>query len=452
MVKTLNSREPFYKTVLKIAVPVTLQSLLQASFSVVDQMMIGRLGSSSIAGVGLGGKFSSLYTVLLGAVAAVAGIMISQYIGQKDAGEVGRSFRLNLKLALGLAMLAVFVSMCFPGQIMWLYTKDEVTRGIAAEYLRILALAFVPMAIVSILSTLLRCMEAAMFPLYASMASAVLNTALNYLLIFGKIGLPQLGVRGAAAATVISQWTACLITIGFGIHFCRKNEIRLKTEGRMTREYAEMFLKILCPIIICEFLWSLGENVYAAIYGNIGTAACAAMTLTIPIQTLMMGALSGLSQAAAILIGKALGAGEYDRAYWEAKRLMIYGLCGSLAFSTAICIVSRFYVQIYHVEAEVHKTAVQLLIVYALIAPVKVQNMLLGGGIIRSGGKTNYVMWIDFIGTWIFGVPLGLLSAFVWKLEIPYVYFILSLEECVRFGMSLVVFRKKKWMRSLNSL
>ena len=345
MVKTLNSREPFYKTVLKIAVPVTLQSLLQASFSVVDQMMIGRLGSASIAGVGLGGKFSSLYTVLLGAVAAVAGIMISQYIGQKDAGEMGRSFRLNLKLALGLAMLAVFVSMCFPGQIMWLYTKDEVTR-----------------------------------------------------------------------------------------------------------EYAEMFLRILCPIIICEFLWSLGENVYAAIYGNIGTAACAAMTLTIPIQTLMMGALSGLSQAAAILIGKALGAGEYDRAYWEAKRLMIYGLCGSLAFSAAICIVSRFYVQIYHVEAEVHKTAVQLLIVYALIAPVKVQNMLLGGGIIRSGGKTNYVMWIDFIGTWIFGVPLGLLSAFVWKLEIPYVYFILSLEECVRFGMSLVVFRKKKWMRSLNSL
>ena len=242
MVKIQNSREPFYKTVLTIAVPVTLQSLLQASFSVVDQMMIGRLGSASIAGVGLGGKFSSLYTVLLGAVAAVAGIMISQYIGQKDPGEVGRSFRMNLKLAMGLAIIAALVSICFPEQVMWLYTKDEVTRGIAAEYLRILALAFVPMAIVSILSTLLRCMEAAMFPLYASMASAVLNTALNYLLIFGKIGLPQLGVRGAAAATVISQWTACLITIGFGIHFCRKNEIRLKTEGRMTREYAEMFL------------------------------------------------------------------------------------------------------------------------------------------------------------------------------------------------------------------
>ena len=180
MVKIQNSREPFYKTVLTIAVPVTLQSLLQASFSVVDQMMIGRLGSASIAGVGLGGKFSSLYTVLLGAVAAVAGIMISQYIGQKDPEEVGRSFRMNLKLAMGLAIIAAVVSICFPEQVMWLYTKDEVTRGIAAEYLRILALAFVPMAIVSILSTLLRCLEAAMFPLYASMAAAVMNTALNY--------------------------------------------------------------------------------------------------------------------------------------------------------------------------------------------------------------------------------------------------------------------------------
>ena len=179
-------------------------------------------------------------------------------------------------------------------------------------------------------------------------------------------------------------------------------------------------------------------------------ALCAAMTLTNPIQGLMIGALCGLSQAAGVIIGKKLGNKEYEEAYEAAKRLLWYGFAGAVLLSMIIVAVSPIYVEIYQVEAGVKEITRQILTVYAIVAPFKVLNMILGGGIIRSGGKTSYVMIIDTIGTWGFGVPLGFVSAFILRLPIPYVYCILSLEECVRFAISLVVLRKRKWMKSLE--
>ena len=206
---------------------------------------------------------------------------------------------------------------------------------------------------------------------------------------------------------------------------------------------------MLIPILITEFFWSLGENVYASVYGHMGTAACAAMTLTNPIQGLMIGALSGLAQAAGILIGKSLGKEEYDEAYQNAKKLTYYGFVGSLCLSILLILLRKFYVDIYAVEDSVKLLAGKVLVAFAFISPVKVLNMILGGGIIRSGGKTKLVMWIDMIGTWVFGVPLGLLTAFVFGLPIYWVYFILSLEEVIRLLIAVVVFRTKTWMQSL---
>ena len=182
-----------------------------------------------------------------------------------------------------------------------------------------------------------------------------------------------------------------------------------------------------------------------------GTEACAAMTLTNPIQGLMIGALSGLSQAAGILIGKSLGKQDYEEAYGNAKKLIVYGFAGSLLLSIALIFLRHFYVDIYAVEESVKNAAGNVLIAFALISPVKVLNMILGGGIIRSGGKTKLVMWIDIIGTWGLGVPLGLISAFVMGLPIFYVYFILSLEEVVRLAISVIVFCRKTWMQSLEA-
>ncbi|MBD5451028.1 MAG: MATE family efflux transporter [Lachnospiraceae bacterium] len=456
----MEKKETFEKMVLKIALPVTAQSSLQSSFSVIDQVMIGRLGSNSIAGIGLGGKFTSLYTVVLAAIASTAGIMISQYMGRKDEKSVDRSFYINMALSIGLAGAFMVLCILFPERIMTVYTKDETTKALAVQYIRILAVSFVPMAVSSIVTTMLRCMEAAALPLYASFFSLILNTGLNYVLIFGKWIFPEMGVGGAALASVIAQTICCGIILVFYICYQKKRkQIMEGHESEMWTgkkqvvfytDYKKQYLKILGPLLVCEFFWSLGENIYSAIYGNIGTDACAAMTLTIPVQTIVIGALSGLSQASSILIGKSLGAKKYEQAYVEAKKLMWYGLAISVMLSLLLVAFSPLYVKIYHVEPVVQEITKDLLLAIAVIAPIKVLNMILGGGIIRSGGKTKYIMWIDLIGTWAFGVPLGLLAAFVWKLPIVSVYFILSLEECVRLGISFILFKKKLWIESIQ--
>ena len=161
------------------------------------------------------------------------------------------------------------------------------------------------------------------------------------------------------------------------------------------RQYWSMLL----PLLVCEVVWSLGENVYAAVYGHMSTDASAAMTLTNPIQGLVIGALCGLSQAASVIIGKHLGSGENEEAYWSAKKLMVYGAIGSVILSTIVIFTSKVYVGIYQVDNVVKSLTVQILYVYAVVVPFKVLNMILGGGIIRSGGRTKYVMFIDMVGT-----------------------------------------------------
>lgn len=442
-------KKNFYKNLWSIALPVTLQSLLQSSFSMIDQVMIGQLGEVSIAGIGLGGKFASMYSVVLGAIAAAAGIMTAQYIGQENDDDLQKSFSVNFLAAVLLAALFMALGVLIPDRLMGLYTTDTATIACAAEYLRVYAAAFIPMAAVSLLSVLLRCMDAAALPLVVSFAAVGCNTGLNYLLIFGKCGFPALGVRGAAIASVISQAGAFVLLIIFFVRVMKNKGRVLHFDIGMDRAHRIQYVGILLPILACEFLWSLGENVYAGIYGHMGTDACAAMTMTGCVQGLMIGALSGVSQAAGIMIGKQLGNKDDAGAYRDSKRFMVCGVIGSMILSAALILLAPAYVSIYQVEPQVRELTRQILVAFAVISPVKVQNMILGGGIIRSGGKTKYIMCVDFIGTWLFGVPLGLLAAFVCKLPIPLVYFILSLEEVVRLIISLILFRKRVWMEQL---
>ena len=416
----MQEEKRFFRTVCTLAIPAALQSLLQSSFSLVDQIMIGQLGAVSVAAVGLAGKFASIYAVVIAAIGAVAGIMISQYLGQDAPAEVRRSFFTNLWLGFGLAGAFTVLCLLCPGAIMRAYTADAQTLQTAAGYLRLLAGTYLPMAGATMLAAAFRCAEKPRLPLYAGIA------------------------------TVLSQWVNFLLML----LFWRKTPPLPAADGRRTppvRGRGRQHLAMLLPLLICEVTWSLGENVYAAIYGRMGTDASAAMTLTAPVQGLVIGALCGLSQAAGVIVGKRLGSGDEDAAYAVGRCLLVYGAAGAALLSVLVVLLSGVYVEIYQVEDGVKRLTRQILTAYALVAPCKVLNMILGGGILRSGGRTAYVMAIDLVGTWGFGVPAGLVTAFVFALPIPYVYFALSLEECVRFGISLAVFRRRRWMRRLSA-
>ncbi len=439
-------KHSFFRSVCALAVPVALQSMLQASFGVVDQVMIGQLGGVEVAAVGLAGKFTGIFNVVISAVGAVAGIMLSQYMGQKNTAETRRSLTVNLRICLIIAALFTLAGMTVPKQIMSLYINDHATAKTAGRYLAIVSCTFLPAAGITILSTYLRCMEKATLPLWAGLASAAVNTGLNCILIFGRLGAPTLGVTGAALATLLSQ------LVYFAVILVMYLKYRERAANAATGAFAwRQYLSMLLPLLISEFMWVLGENVYAGIYGHLGTDASAAMTLTNPVQSLAIGALCGLSQAAAILIGKRLGDGDRETAYREAEKLLFYGLAGSLVLSAVIFFVSPRYVLIFKVETGIRELTVQLLAVYAAVMPFKVLNMIIGSGILRSGGKTTYVMVIDLMGTWLFGVPFGLLTAFVFHRSVPLVYLALSLEECIRFAVSLAVFKRRGWMKRLEA-
>ena len=371
----MQEEKRFFRTVCTLAIPAALQSLLQSSFSLVDQIMIGQLGAVSVAAVGLAGKFASIYAVVIAAIGAVAGIMISQYLGQNASAEVRRSFFTNLWLGFGLAGAFTVLCLLCPGAIMRAYTADVQTLQTAAGYLRLLAGTYLPMAGATMLAAAFRCAEKPRLPLYAGIASALLNTVLNDLLIFGKCGFAAMGATGAGIATVLSQWVNFLLML----LFCRKTPPLPAADGRR------------------------------------------------------------------------LGSGDEDAAYAAGKRLLVYGAAGAALLSVLVVLLSGVYVEIYQVEDGVKRLTWQILTAYALVASCKVLNMILGGGILRSGGRTAYVMAIDLVGTWGLGVPAGLVTAFVFALPVPYVYFALSLEECLRLGISLAVFRRRRWMRRLSA-
>jgi len=436
----------FHKEVFKIAIPVALQSMLQSSFSMVDQIMVGQLGQKSIAAVEIAGKPSFIYAFVIGAIGAIAGIMISQYIGKKDRIAEEKAICVNF-LALMITAVVFSVLACvysFP--LMKLFTDDISVINEGNSYLKIIGFAFVPLGISNICGVSLRCRGKSSWPLYVGVLSAAINTILNYCFIFGKWGAPALGVRGAAYASVVSQVIGAVIILFmfFKLYGRFRISIDLGKNG-----YFQYFAMLL-PVVTNEFFWSVGQSVNTFVYGHMGTEELAGMSLTGSVQGLIIGALSGLAQAAGILIGKRLGEGEYDTAYEESKQMCVDGFVGTIIFSFLLVFLRYPYVNIFRVTDDVRLIGAQILLAFAVLMPVKVQNMILGGGIIRSGGRTKYIMMIDLLGTWIVGVPLALFTGLYLKLPIVWVYFILSLEEVVRLIISVFMFKSRKWMNTID--
>ena len=439
-------KETFEKQVINIAIPVALQSMLQSSFSMIDQIMVGQLGEKSISAVEIAGKPGFIYSVVVGAVCTIAGIMISQYIGKKDRESEEKSICVNFLVMMLTGIAFFFISRMFPLQFIRLFTNDARVISEGSVYLGIIGWTFIPLGITNIIGAAIRCRGKSSWPLYVGFVSATLNTGLNYCLIFGNYGMPMLGVKGAAYASVISQVAGAVLII---VMFFRLYG-RIRYSVSLGKEKYWQCLSMLIPIVINEFLWSVGQSINTFVYGHMSTDELAGMSLTGSLQGLTIGALSGIAQAAGILVGKRLGEGQYDQAYQESKKLCVYGFIGSILFSVTIMALKTPYVHLFNVSDDVRAIGLALLTAFAVLMPIKVLNMILGGGIIRSGGRTKYIMMIDMLGTWLIGVPIALVTGLVFKLPIVWVYFMLSQEEVVRFIISIFMFRSRKWMNTIK--
>lgn len=442
-------KKDFYKNVIKIAVPVTLQSLIMALLSLTDQLMVGQLGDVAIASVGMSTKFYGIISVVLAGLAMGVSIYTAQFWGKQDKKSI--SELLGIGLVSGFILSSVFSVLVFffPELCISIFTSDPRVIEDGHIFLKISALTYVPMMLTMMYSAILRSTTHVKIPMYVSLFTVVLNIILNYLLIFGKFGFPEWGLAGAAIATLIARIVECLLIIGSVYKYRLPGSVDLKNLFGAKKPLIAKFYQTTYPIILTELIWVLGETVYAIIYSRMGTVEMTAMTITFPLQGICIGLLSGLASAGGVMVGNKLGAGEEDTAMQFAKRFIYLGIVISLVVGGIIAIGAPLYVSAFNVSGDAHKLGIMLVWVFAGFLWVKVSNMIMAGGVLNSGGDSKFVFAMESTATWLIGVPSGLLLSFVWKQPIFLVYLVLSLEEVVRFAIGMMRINSRKWIRNL---
>ncbi len=443
--------QSFIKKLLLIALPISIQSLFQSSLSVIDQFMVGQLGEESISAIAFCGKYMGIISFTIFAITGTASIMMAQYIGNNDKEGVKKTFSLNITLGAIVSLIFLLLGLLIPNIILSLYTNDLAVIPLGTIYLRIVALTILPILANSMMNSYLQNNNKAYISLIVGLISVIVNTILNAILINGVNGfISPMGVKGAAIATLTTQYLSFILLLIFTIFVSRRSEFKLRyILNKVDKSFLKKNMIIATPLIITEFMWSLGESVYAVIYGHISTEAMAAMANMTPIISLSIGFFSGVAAASGILCGKEIGEHNESEAYKYAKRFIKIELIGSILMGILIICIAIPYANIYKVSAISKAMTVNIMIVYAVVLWSKVSNMVCGR-IIQSGGVTIINLIINLVGTWIVGIPLGLLAANVLHLEIHLVYLLISIEEIVRCLLCFGIIKTKKWINFIG--
>ncbi|WP_334074896.1 MATE family efflux transporter [Paenibacillus sp. A14] len=444
-------RKDFYKNVYKIALPVTLQSLIMSLLTLTDQLMVGQLGDVAIASVGMATKIYGVISVVLAGLAAGVSIYAAQFWGKQDRKSISQLLGIGLVAGFALSFLFTLLVLFEPQLCLKLFTTDERILGEGYIFLQIISLSYVPTLFTMMYSAILRSTTHVKLPMFVSLFTVGLNIVLNYMLIFGNWGFPELGLKGSAIATLTSRIVECLLIIGAVYKFKLPGSVDFGSLFGIPKPLLKKFIQTTYPIILTEFIWVMGETAYAMIYSRMGTTEMTAMTITFPLQGICIGLLSGLASAGAVMVGNKLGAGEEETAMEYAKRFIALGISVSLAVGLVIAAASPWYVSFFNISGEAHRLGIYLVWVFAAFLWVKVGNMIMAGGILNSGGDSKFVFAMESTATWLIGVPSGLLLSFVFKQPVYLVYLVLSLEEVVRFGIGMWRIHSRKWIKNLVS-
>ena len=445
----------FWRVGLRLAIPIALQNLLISSFSLVDTLMVGQLGDVALSAVGMAGQWSWLLNIALFGVISGTSLYISQYWGVRDLDGIHRTYGIALTSALLISAVFTAMGLCLPGGILSVFNRDPAIIDAGSAYLSIAAISYPAVAISNILSTVLRSTERVKLPLAVSGITAVCNAALNYTLIFGKFGVPAMGVRGAALATVISSWMGPILVVL--ISFFQKN-ILITSPARIfrfTRPQIGAFYRRAAPVILNESLWGLGTLIFNVIFSNLGYEYYAAVTILKTFENIAFVFFVGFCNACCIMVGKSIGAGKIDRAVMDSRRFAMIIPVVSLLAGTIIILFRAQLVSIFNMGGNIseltQKTAQMILLVYGLELPMRNIPYIMIVGIFRSGGDTVTGMKLDLFSQWLLSIPATFLAAFIFKLPFVAVYAIMYIfEDYVKSFLCLRHFLSDRWIRPVT--
>ena len=439
----------FLRNIAVIAIPVALQNLLTTTGSMVDTMMIASLGQLEVGAVGLCAQFSSL--MFSGYWGFVGGGMLffSQFFGAGDDDGINRSYGLTLCCMMTVGLLFGVLAVCFPQSVMFLYTDKPAIQAIGTEYLRIVGFAYPMMVFSMAMASLLRCTDRVRIPLWGSVAGVCTNIVLNWVFIFGNLGAPRMGVRGAALATVLSQAVSCSVVLFAARRSRHPYLLAVRRHFRWTRGFVKAYFKKCFPILCNEVLIGVGNMVINVVLGRQPEEAIAALAVLRTLEGLVIGFFAGFSNASSVLVGTQVGAGKPQVAYGRAWRL-VYLCQGIIALLGLVLIALHTPIlSVMGMRGESFRLAFGMLLIYLTAAVIRMGNWT-QNDTFRAAGDATYGTVLEIVFMWAMVLPCVCASGLWLKWPTLLVFALCYVDEPIRYVLMQVHLYRGKWIKPVT--
>lgn len=439
----------FYRRLFIIALPIAMQSLITSSLNMLDTMMIGKVGELELAAVGIANQYYFLYSLLTNALAIGSGVLIAQLWGKKDTINIKRTLSKSLFYNVVLTIGFMILGLLLPGKIMSVFSNDPAVIEIGIDYSKIVVISYLFTSITFTFASGLRSIGNTKLPMWGSFIGLLVNGVLNAVLIFGLLGAPKMGIRGAALATLIARIVEFIIVVG--VVYTKIDVLKLKFKDmlELPKSLSTTLNKVTLPIFLNEACWAFGNITYTAIYARIGTSAAASIQICSTVMNLFMIVTFGLANASVVIIGNEIGANREYEAISASKKISSLSIKISIILAVILALLAKPIISFFNVSAEVKMASQYILYIYALILVFKIYNTVMIIGILRGGGDTTYGSILQAFTLWLIGIPLAAFAAFVLKLPVYYVVMFAMIEEIVKLFIMMSRFKSFKWIKNM---
>lgn len=447
--------KPFWQVTSRLALPIALQNVLTSSFVLIDTLMVSRLGDLTLSSVGMAGQWAWFATLLAFGLCSGMSVFVAQFWGIRDFKGIRRVY--GMATLTGLLVSLIFFGVAFfaPEFVIGLFNKDPAVIAQGSRYLKIACFSYPATMLTLVMSTVLRNTERVKLPLYVSLVTTVANAIVNYGLIFGKFGLPEMGVAGAAVATCISSWLGPVLILIVSIK--QKNLLvgDIRELFAFKLENLGRFYKKAAPVMLNEGLWAFGILTLNMIYSNMGYEYYAGVTIFKTINDIAFAFCAGLGNACVIMVGKSVGRGKIELALTDSWRFTVLVPLTSLVVGLAMIVFREPLVALFAAGDNLSQltlsTAYSIIIFYGFEGFLRNIPYVQVVGVFRSGGDTLSGMLMDLGSLWLVGIPLAFLAATVWKLPFMAVLMIAYLgEDIPKATLCLWHFISLRWLKPVT--
>lgn len=456
--KLIVNDRSFYKKVLTLASPIALQSMIAIGVNMLDTIMVGTLGETELSATSLANSFISIYHILCMGIGMGASVLISRYWGMKSSEpekadiSLKKTICIMLRIALFLASIFALITLFFPAAIMRTYTPDENIISLGIVYFRFSTITYFFLGLSLVCTLALRSIGQVKLPLYVSIGAFSLNLLANYVLIFGKFGFPQMGVAGAALATLISRIFEASIICGYLLVKDEKIGFRFRHLFMKTWDLLGEYIRISIPVLVSDAILAFGNNAVAMVIGRLGQTFVAANAITSVTQQVSSVVIQGVCQSGAIVTGQTLGQGDKEKTMVQGYGFLGLGFILGVLASLCILIISPFVIKSYNVSVETASTAKQLMNAISIIMLFQATNSIMTKGVLRGGGDTKMLMVADNIFLWILSIPLGIIAGFVFHLPAFWIYVCLKFDQISKAVWCVLRLRSGKWIKKIKTV